>query len=179
MKKKTKSKPKRRKQKNNKPVFRCTQCGKCCRTLVIPITYSDIKRWQSEGRQDILKETVFCRDAPQGDGFYFEHTIVKGPDGEKQPCIFLDENNQCSIHDTKPKACKDAPDVYDETSMFQFICPAWVPECNDPQKVRQMKKEQNEDFRDCVTNFHELLQITFEARGFKVEGVIVEDLPLN
>ena len=122
-------------------MFECSKCGNCCKTLVITVSYSDIKRWQKERRVDIIREVVFVKNAPKGDGFYFETTIVLDKDHKKRPCIFLTEDNLCSIHETKPRICRDAPHFYSKESKFQDLCPVWVPEHNDPNEALKLAKE--------------------------------------
>lgn len=143
-----------------KKQFKCTQCGECCRQMVICITHSDIKRWVEECRNDILKEIVFARGAPQGDGFYIEQTIT----APKKPCPFL-VDNKCSIHKTKPVCCKDAPD-----SLTSFdVCPSWDTSYINPKRLKKIEARQDKDFKACVTNFEELLQITMKARGWRLK----------
>lgn len=137
--------------------FKCIQCGSCCRQYSIPIFYSDITRWSDEDRLDILREVVFCRGAPKGDGFYFESTVT----APKKPCIFL-KNNLCSIHDTKPMCCKDAPESFEEFD----CCPVWNKKFINKDKRENVVARQDRDSKECVNNFEQLLKITFRARGF-------------
>lgn len=140
--------------------FECKQCGKCCRELVICVTFSDIARWAQEKRRDILKEVYFAKDAPQGDGFYFGKTITS----PKQPCPFLREN-LCSIHSTKPVCCKDAP-----ASLTKFdLCPEWDESYINKKRLYKIQRRQHKDFGACVTHFKELFEITAEARGWELK----------
>jgi Fe-S-cluster containining protein len=140
--------------------FKCTKCGACCRELVICITYSDIKRWVKQNRTDILRQVTFTRGAPQGDGFYFEQTIT----APKKPCLFLIDD-QCSIHETKPVCCKDAPD-----SLTKFdVCPVWDSSYINKNLLKKIKTKQDKDFKKCVINFKELLEVTIKARGCQLK----------
>ena len=140
--------------------FNCIQCGQCCRELVICITYSDIKRWVKQGRTDILREVGFVRGAPQGDGFYFEQTITK----PKKPCLFM-VDNKCSIHDTKPVCCKDAP-----ASLTKFpVCSQWNASYINKKRLKKITARHDKDFKKCVTNFKELLEVTMKARGWRLK----------
>jgi len=142
--------------------FKCSQCGECCRKMVIPITFSDIRRWQD--RQDILKEVVFAKDAPQGDGFYIEKTIT----APKKPCPFLGDDNLCSIHNTKPVCCKDAP-----ASLTRFdVCKVWDKSFINQKRLRKIKRRQDKDFKDCVTHFKELFELISRARGWELKLII-------
>lgn len=147
-----------------KKEFKCTKCGECCRQLVISITSSDILRWYEQGRKDILKEITFCKGAPQGDGFYIEKTIV----APKQACPFL-INNECSIHDTKPVCCKDAP-----SSLTKFdCCPVWNKSFINKKRLKKIQKRQDKDFKNCVVNFKKLLEITMTVKGFNYKVDII------
>jgi Fe-S-cluster containining protein len=128
--------------------------------MVISITYSDIKRWVREGRQDILREVSFVNGAPQGDGFYFAQTITK----PKKSCSFL-VDDQCSIHGTKPVCCKDAPG-----SLTSFdVCPVWNISYINRKRLRKIQSRQDKDFKRCVIHFKELLEITIEAGGWQLK----------
>lgn len=138
--------------------FNCIKCGECCRQIVIPITHSDIIRWVQQERKDILRQVTFCRGAPQGDGFYLEQTIT----APKKPCPFL-VNDQCGIHETKPRACRDAPH-----SMTSFsVCSEWSEACIDRKRLKKIRRKQEKDFKKCVVHFKELMEITFRAKGIK------------
>lgn len=102
--------------------FRCIKCGNCCRSRAIDITFSDILRWDKEERWDILCEISYIDNYPskgQG-GFYIEKSLKKKEDMDRH-CPFL-KDNECSIHDTKPSGCSDAPLSYREFDE----CPVFV-----------------------------------------------------
>ena len=140
-------------------LFVCLKCGKCCREFLICVAYSDIMRWTKQNRQDILREVVFARGCPAGDGFYFEKTVT----APKKPCPFLDENNMCSIYETRPTCCKDAPFGFDKFD----LCKAWNSSMIDERRIKNIRKRQDKDFRKCVTYFKKLLEITLKARGWE------------
>jgi Fe-S-cluster containining protein len=111
-----------------------------------------------ENREDILKEVSFARGAPQGDGFYFQQTIT----APKKPCLFL-VDNECSIHETKPVCCKDAP-----ASLTSFdVCPVWNTSYINRKRLKKITGRQDKDFKQCVSNFKELLEITIRAKGWQ------------
>lgn len=72
----------------------CKTCGNCCRQTIPLISESDIKRWKTEKRRDILKQVR---------KFQAWHTFER-KDGA---CIFF--NVKCLIHDTKPESCRNFP----------------------------------------------------------------------
>jgi Fe-S-cluster containining protein len=154
--------------------FKCIQCGKCCSgEIAICITYSDLKRWKEQNRYDIIREVSFLRipkdkrkDHPLGEGFYIATTV------SKIACPFLGEKNGksiCTIHHTKPRACKDAPDGFNEKSNFNKTCPVWNYQMNNPKRVRKIQAKQDRDFKACVTHFEELLNLTIGAKGWRLK----------
>ena len=150
----------------SKKRFECIQCGNCCRQMAICISNSDILRWQEQDRIDILTEVAFSEDAPTGAGFYFPRTIV----APKAPCHFLKDNGDgkhlCSIHDTKPRACKDAPDSLDKFD----VCPVWNKSYIVRKRLVKLKQRQTKDFKRCVTNFKALMDILYKAYEVRRDG---------
>lgn len=142
-----------------KKTFNCKQCGNCCRTMAISISHSDMMRWRDEQRVDILLEVSFVRNAPQGQGFYFVKTI-RGP--VKQPCPFLNSDNLCSIHGTKPVACKDAPDGLEEFKE----CKYWNKSFINRKRLRKIVARQHMDYKNCVNHFYYLMGLLSEARKY-------------
>jgi Fe-S-cluster containining protein len=146
-------------------MFKCTQCGKCCQEINIPVCYSDIERWKKKERYDILFQVSWINNFPKKNtgGFYIRDTCKKSKYGDKLPCPFLVNNNDsttsCSIHSTKPKACKDAPSGFTEFT----ICPAWKEP--EPESVREgIKNVQYVDFRRAFDERDYLLTVLFNTR---------------
>ncbi|MHC4943064.1 MAG: YkgJ family cysteine cluster protein [Planctomycetota bacterium] len=80
--------------------FICQKTGRCCYT-VIPITLPDLHRIAKQ--LDLREERSFCD---------FAHRSVLTRSGllmlrkkDDQGCLFMDENNLCTIHAFKPKIC--------------------------------------------------------------------------
>ncbi len=95
--------------------FRCKRCGTCCSVLGIEyelyIDEEDVRRWEREGRDDILawvapavyrdREYDFPVDAETGDEVVGDCPFLKrDPDNEVTYCL---------IHDTRPKDCAAFP----------------------------------------------------------------------
>ena len=142
-----------------KPKFTCQQCGWCCRNVVINVSHSDITRWFHEGRWDILREVSFIDNYPKKNtgGFYIVET-VRNP---KKPYPFL-KNNSCSIHDTKPVACKDAPYGY---SNFPN-CPAFDEAIDDIKKhYPEVTRRQRKDFYQAFKQHRHLINLLAYVRG--------------
>jgi len=120
--------------------FKCRRCGWCCKNKVINILYSDIIRWRNEDRKDILKEVSFIRTTSGlASGFYFRKTTM--PSHKK--CPFLDFENdlaKCLIQDTKPRCCKNNPEIIPRKDFLKWIgCPAF----KEVHKKWIMKRSEN------------------------------------
>jgi len=139
----------------------CIGCGNCCRERAIDITFSDILRWADQKRRDILKEVFYIDNYPtkgQG-GFFFEKSIKKKED-MKRYCPFLTDENKCSIHDTKPSGCKDAPLGYTEFKE----CPVFKKSNKDV--INATVKKQTQDIMAAKKNFNMVMGVLAEARNW-------------
>jgi len=138
----------------------CQKCGLCCRELPVDISASDIRRWLQERRTDILRQISWVDNYPhKGTGGFFFLKTIQAP---KQPCPFLDENNLCSIYETRPRVCADFPYGHD----IWKPCPAWekIGYYKEQRKDRRAKKVQLKDFKDAHDNRHQLLKKIIEGR---------------
>ena len=83
--------------------FNCVNCGKCCRPYYIPVSGEDIWRWSTQFRTDSL-EKISLEDIA------FHPVIAENnmqcPFLKKSP---LSKTCVCSIHGTKPDACRAFP----------------------------------------------------------------------
>lgn len=100
----------------------CLQCANCCKTTGPLFT-----------PRDILRISHFFKMKPAA----FENKFLrKDEDGDlvlqSLPCNFLDQDNNCSIYEIRPKACQEFPHT-DRKKLFQInhltkknieICPA-------------------------------------------------------
>ena len=58
--------------------MRCIQCGNCCRSRAIDITWSDVLRWSDENRNDILSEVYYIDNYPtKGQGGFFSRKALR------------------------------------------------------------------------------------------------------
>lgn len=118
--------------------FECQRCGKCCLQLggALSATQSDVERWKEENRWDILAyiDYIECKVCPQckkgappeqlyctNCGNKLKREVMAAdlwfdPETREElsECPFLtriaDPNKyECSIHETKPKWCRDFP----------------------------------------------------------------------
>ena len=92
----------------------CRQCGRCCLALDYhsECTAEDYDRWQSLGRDDILK---WVRLIPGTAGTHGYRIWVASGEIEPSPeCPFLQSEfgtgrRFCGIHDVKPEICRQYP----------------------------------------------------------------------
>jgi len=82
-------------------------CGECCRAPVVLITKpEDYRRWTRQGRWDILRYA----SEPVLQGYGDLWIDIKGSENSSY-CPFIKKVRHdkyiCTIHDTKPKVCKE------------------------------------------------------------------------
>lgn len=100
--------------------FECVQCGLCCRLRGAYQNYAtedDVRRWELEGRTDILK-FVTVNDLGfdmSGDPRRLYNVWMKpGTEEYLESCPFFQElpeqgRYSCTIHSTKPVHCRTFP----------------------------------------------------------------------
>ncbi len=77
----------------------CLECANCCKTTGPLFTAKDIDRIAKKMRQKPKQFTdEYLRVDQEGD--YVLKTL---------PCPFLETDNNCSIYDVRPKACREFP----------------------------------------------------------------------
>lgn len=107
--------------------FECTACGKCCkRTGIVVFNEEDITRVSaSMGMEPVAFKAKYLL---WEDGDW----IVEVEEGAK-PCRFLDERDQCTIHEVKPVQCRTYPfwpELLDDAG-------AWFRERSDCEGIEQ------------------------------------------
>ncbi len=120
--------------------FECKRCGICCsggewlRNLVQP---SDVEKWKSQGRDDILK--YICPTC---------NTLID-PDksnapwmNEKCPFLELDAGKaKCRIYEVRPQTCRLSPLVKCNnpkcSKNFHFHEWLWIAKCPASKKLRR------------------------------------------
>lgn len=78
---------------------KCLECANCCKTTSPMFTDKDISRIAKYLR---IKPSRFTEK-------YLKIDEEKDYVLQAVPCIFLGEDNNCSIYDVRPKACRDYP----------------------------------------------------------------------
>ena len=100
----------------------CLDCANCCRSLGPRITDTDVRRM-----------AALLRIKPSG---FVEKYLVVDEEGDyifrSMPCPFLSNDNNCSIYDVRPIACREYPHT-DRRRFYQVmaltlknssVCPA-------------------------------------------------------
>ena len=100
----------------------CLDCANCCKTSAPWLTDKDVARIAKHLK---MKEQRFI-----------ETYLETGKDNELSfktvPCVFLGHDNECSIYDVRPKACREYPHT-ERRKFYQIseltlknvaICPA-------------------------------------------------------
>lgn len=146
-------------KKENELDFSCQSCGNCCKYFDINITHLDIERILKNRPDLIAKDFVSFIQADtnkdtEKESFistYGRREIALKKKKETKSCVFLNENNMCSIHDFKPLVCRVWPFSYEKGKI------SWIDEhrdfikhtckhiyekgANDPDKLKDLIKE--------------------------------------
>lgn len=87
----------------------CLSCANCCKTTGPLFTNIDVERIARHFR---MKPSVFIDSylRVDEDGDYVLQQV---------PCVFLGDDNYCSIYDVRPKACREYP--HTDRKKFQQI----------------------------------------------------------
>jgi Fe-S-cluster containining protein len=100
----------------------CLQCANCCKTTS-PIFYET----------DIDRVAKFLRMRP---GEFITKYLRRDEDNDyvlhSSPCVFLDDDNHCSVYAHRPKACREYPhtnrkkmiQIMELTYKNTLVCPA-------------------------------------------------------
>jgi Fe-S-cluster containining protein len=100
----------------------CLSCANCCKTTS-PIFY----------QKDIERAAKALNMKP---GVFLQTYLYMDEEGDfvlkTAPCSFLDENNYCSIYESRPAACREYPhtnrkkmaQILDLTYRNTMVCPA-------------------------------------------------------
>lgn len=92
------------------PAIDCTQCGNCCKTLIVNITKPEIKRLAVylDMHEDDLKEKYIEESAA---GNCFINSV---------PCHFL-EGTKCGIYEGRFTECRDFPHLHKPGFRKRFL----------------------------------------------------------
>ena len=147
--------------------FKCARCGRCCKKKKINITYSDVMRWESEGRFDILSEVNLVQFKKDVDftGFYFGKTALR----EGCPFLLFDGvKTNCRIYETRPKCCRNQPECIEPNS---DKLKNWK-KCQGLQNrtqfndayFKEVRQDEYEDLRQIYIHIKQVFEIIRQAR---------------
>ena len=92
--------------------FACQRCNLCCLTPgFVFLSFEDTKRLAKHFSLDIGAFMAKYGGYEQG-----RRVLKVNPD---ESCIFLDESG-CSVHEAKPKQCRDFPRVWRDPEAFDY-----------------------------------------------------------
>jgi Fe-S-cluster containining protein len=109
--------------------FQCKRCGRCCEVLGIEydlyVDKEDVRRWQREGRDDILAWVAPAVYRENEYEFPVDPTTGDEVVGE---CPFLDKTAHgditfCLIQDTRPRDCRKFPASREDAA--RIGCPGY------------------------------------------------------
>lgn len=82
----------------------CLACGHCCKSLQIVVDDKDIQRLAQRFQMTPQKFAKQYVDRDQDGTQYFKST----------PCVFLADDNRCTVYEDRPQACRDFPYLHAE-----------------------------------------------------------------
>jgi len=154
----------------NPPSFECTMCGECCKHLsdeyVVILFPQDIARISACLNMDIVsfrQRYVHSDKLIVDDGLWFPIDVVRHNNGR---CVFLLDNNRCSIHDFKPIQCARGPFgfFWSPSRQYHFEC---VRKANVPSDWTS--HELDKELIDLIVN-GQSKEVTYEVlHGQKVK----------
>lgn len=100
----------------------CLECANCCKTSSPIITNKDIDRMADHLRMRPGDFVVKYLRIDEDEDYVFQQT----------PCVFLNDDNTCSIYEYRPKACREYPhtdrknmrEILELTFKNSLVCPA-------------------------------------------------------
>ena len=169
----------------------CKGCGDCCRNMGDTIRLDPYDFWQLERKLERTALDMYhdVFDFSEIDGIYLPHLLMKPDQAPVGPvssgnaeqteesgshCIFLDEEGQCSIHDSRPGLCRLFPlgRNYEPVGFSYFLVP---DACDMPgkSKVRIEDYLGIQDLRKYeafVSDWHRFLgEMKRKTRGLEEE----------
>lgn len=147
--------------------WHCQRCGRCCKTKKINITYSDVTRWENEGRFDILSEVnlvQFKKDVAFT-GFYFGKSAL----GNGCPFLIFDGvKTSCRIYETRPKCCRNQPECIEPNSdklKDWKTCQGIKNRTQfDESYFRKIREDEHEDLKQAYIHRKQVFEIIRQAR---------------
>ena len=82
----------------------CTKCANCCRTLEVVVDNNDVDRL---ARRLGVTPAQFARRYVAVADDRTKHLATS-------PCVFLGDDNRCTVYEDRPQACRDFPYLHDK-----------------------------------------------------------------
>lgn len=104
--------------------FYCRGCGSCCRTFVVTVSHFDIYRIIDHTGRDpsgFLHMVDTEDDDPESFQFIFARKSLALRQNYLRACVFLGEDELCSIHPAKPGICRTWPLDYNRQGELTWI----------------------------------------------------------
>jgi len=100
----------------------CLECANCCKTSSPIITNKDIDRMAAHLRMKPGDFVVKYLRIDEDEDYVIQQT----------PCVFLNDDDTCSIYEHRPKACREYPhtdrknmrEILELTYKNSLVCPA-------------------------------------------------------
>ncbi len=100
----------------------CLACANCCKTSSPIIVMADVDRISKHLKMKPGDFVVKYLRIDEDEDYVFQ----------KIPCVFLNENNTCSIYEVRPRACREYPhtdrknmhEILELTYLNSMVCPA-------------------------------------------------------
>lgn len=149
---------------------KCQGCGGCCTNSVVPVTHADIKRLIKKTKLSAKKiarfvdedEIDFDEDAPNWIQLKGGKRAMALRKAEGR-CMFLDEENRCTVYTARPATCRTFPiaidldedDKVERVSLNRMIKDRYPLGKKRPLKdlIKDAKREDREDQK-----FYELIE---------------------
>jgi len=114
----------------------CTQCANCCKTMRVALTDEDIVR---------IAEHLAMNRAEFISTYLEEDAQERGYRIKQSPCVFLGEDNRCTIYSVRPMDCQDFPNTNKEG--FTFRTHAHAANCVNCPAVYYIVKRMRKHFK--------------------------------
>jgi len=91
----------------------CTKCANCCKVLETVVTEEDCARLAKRlGMTAEEFEREYVREELSDDG----ERMLKS-----MPCVFLGDDNRCTVYEDRPECCRDYPFLYKDDFTFRTV----------------------------------------------------------
>jgi Fe-S-cluster containining protein len=162
--------------------FECTQCGKCCRNLKLPLTVFEAMEWLKNGKTvQVICDAMPWPEEPPAEDLKAAHrrrrsfatmsgslpvrvAVILAADHAGR-CPHLQDDMRCGIYETRPLVCRIYPvevNPFIQLDPARKICPpeAWTVDRpliqRDGRPVEQRVREDVQKSREADANTTEI-----------------------